>query len=152
MTLRLDHRIIVIEADKPNQDRYSITRCVGDEKEDALFAVYDSYGRHGDLCAQYARDNLPTLISNYSKKVKKKYAQKKSLTKDQTLTACGIAHRNCNVYMHKEETLNDTLSGTTAISCLFHGNENRIVVSNVGDSRAVLGQKSSEEVDQEQTA
>eukprot|EP00555_Chaetoceros_dichaeta_P013383 CAMPEP_0198253578 /NCGR_PEP_ID=MMETSP1447-20131203/3981_1 /TAXON_ID=420782 /ORGANISM="Chaetoceros dichaeta, Strain CCMP1751" /LENGTH=698 /DNA_ID=CAMNT_0043939309 /DNA_START=19 /DNA_END=2115 /DNA_ORIENTATION=+ len=158
------------ESDKPNQDSYSITNDIANEASDAMFAVYDGHGRHGDLCAQYARDHLPTLVSNYSKKMKResrrrrsasnnasvggepnntstrststsKNNRKDSLTRDQIETACSIAHKSCNVAMHREPALNDSLSGTTAISCLFHGDENRIVVSNVGDSRAVLGQK-----------
>lgn len=147
------------ESDKPNQDSYSITKSLADEESDAMFAVYDGHGRHGDICAQYARDRLPVLISNYSKKMKKKAlsrsnnhhgsktninnsgAQRCSLTKDQISTASSIAHRNCNLDMHRDQEINDSLSGTTAISCLFHGDDNRIVVSNVGDSRAVLGQK-----------
>jgi len=153
------------ESDKPNQDSYSITQCLGGEESDAMFAVYDGHGRHGDLCAQYARDSLPTLISNYSKKMKKKNLSRRnsnnshnnshynnnnnnnnstercSLSKDQISTACSIAHRNCNLDLHRNDNIPDSLSGTTAISCLFHGEDNRIVVSNVGDSRAVLGQK-----------
>jgi len=192
------------ESDKPNQDSYSITNDIAGETSDAMFAVYDGHGRHGDLCAQYARDHLPTLISNYSKKMKRESRRrrtntptnnssnsngnangvnggggdantnnntstngsqrdsstsnngssrpstpkqqqhpppKKKLTRDQIETACSMAHRNCNVAMHREPALNDSLSGTTSISCLFHGDENRIIVSNVGDSRAVLGQR-----------
>ena len=52
-----------------------------------------------------------------------------------------MAHKGCNIDMHKDPSLSDQLSGTTAISCLLQGNQNRIIVSNVGDSRAVLGQK-----------
>jgi len=154
------------ESDKPNQDSYSVTTDLANETSDAMFAVYDGHGRNGDLCAQYARDHLPTLISNYSKKMKResrrrrnssngasvggdpnssttnsKNSKKDSLTRDQIETASSIAHKTCNVAMHRDPALNDSLSGTTAISCLFHGDENRIVVSNVGDSRAVLGQK-----------
>ncbi len=43
--------------------------------------------------------------------------------------------------MHTNPKLDDALSGTTAISCYVHGRRNRITVCNVGDSRAVLGQR-----------
>lgn len=142
------------EPNKLNQDSYSITTNISDEESDTLFAVYDGHGRHGDLCAQFARDNLPQLISKFSEKIKKETRQidgdsinvKNSctlptLTKRQVESACSSAHRHCNTAMRKEQTINDSLSGTTAISCLVHGKESRITVCNLGDSRAVLGQR-----------
>jgi len=41
--------------------------------------------------------------------------------------------------MHQDPNVDDSLSGTTAISAYVHGRRNRITICNVGDSRAVLG-------------
>lgn len=43
--------------------------------------------------------------------------------------------------MHRTSQLDDSLSGTTSISVYFHGRRNRITICNVGDSRAILGQR-----------
>ena len=47
--------------------------------------------------------------------------------------------------MHASQELDDSLSGTTSISVYLHGDRNRITVSNVGDSRAVVGRKAEKE-------
>ena len=47
--------------------------------------------------------------------------------------------------MHVSQELDDSLSGTTSISVYLHGDRNRITVSNVGDSRAVIGRKAEKE-------
>jgi len=60
------------------------------------------------------------------------------LSNDMIISACAAAHKQCNTAMHNSD-LDDNLSGTTAISCYILGQRNRIIVSNVGDSRAVLG-------------
>lgn len=43
--------------------------------------------------------------------------------------------------MHRSPALDDSLSGTTSISAYIQGRRNRITVSNVGDSRAIIGQR-----------
>lgn len=66
------------------------------------------------------------------------------LSKDEIHEACTSAHVVCNLASHKSKGIDDSLSGTTSISVYFHeGNgstiPNRMTISNVGDSRAVLG-------------
>ncbi len=63
------------------------------------------------------------------------------LNKEQTQSACASAHKQCNIAMHQSRNIDDSLSGTTSISCFMHGRRNRITICNVGDSRAVLGQR-----------
>lgn len=57
------------------------------------------------------------------------------------------AHLECNKRMHASQDLDDSLSGTTSISVYLHGNRNKITVSNVGDSRAVIGRSISSDKD-----
>jgi serine/threonine protein phosphatase PrpC/CRP-like cAMP-binding protein len=61
------------------------------------------------------------------------------LSREQMQQAALRAHVECNEAMHKDPNLDDSLSGTTAISAYIHGRRNRITICNVGDSRAVLG-------------
>lgn len=50
---------------------------------------------------------------------------------------CREACLGCNKAMHQDNTVGDTMSGTTAIAVSFHGGN--MTVTNLGDSRAVLG-------------
>merc|ERR1712238_34442 len=147
---------------KPNQDSYSVTECFGtSESNDAFFAVYDGHGRDGDLCSQFARDKMPEyLAKNFNKMKEKASMAMKSkldaisvrnpdkptdpfshieLAKVKMQKACLKAHVECNLAMHQDPHVDDSLSGTTAISAFIHGRRNRITICNVGDSRAVLG-------------
>ena len=58
------------------------------------------------------------------------------LTLPSTIKCLMDAHIITNEFLHKDANIDDTLSGTTSISVLFVGN--KIFVSNVGDSRAIL--------------
>lgn len=145
------------DENKPNQDSYSITNNFNNNQSDALFSVYDGHGRYGDQCAQFSRDHLPNLIARHIEKAKLDKHKRNSnnninnnssiksesmeLSKEMTQNACATAHKQCNIAMHTNAKLDDALSGTTAISCYVHGRRNRITVCNVGDSRAVLGQR-----------
>jgi serine/threonine protein phosphatase PrpC/CRP-like cAMP-binding protein len=149
---------------KPNQDAYSITERFGPrESNDAMFAVYDGHGRDGDLCAQHARDHVPTMLAKNVAKFKDKEARLHSkeldrlanrnstapteplshveLSKEQFQQAAHRAHVEANQAMHQDPSLDDSLSGTTAISVYFHGRRNRMTVCNVGDSRAIVGKQ-----------
>ena len=146
---------------KPNQDAYSITERFGNrESNDSLFAVYDGHGRDGDLCAQFARDKMFGYLAKHVNRLKEKEARNHpgeleritkrngadplahvELSKDQFQQAALRAHVECNKAMHQDSSLDDSLSGTTAISVYFHGRRNRITICNVGDSRAIIGKQ-----------
>ena len=127
---------------KANQDAYAIKNGLLKGKMDALFAVFDGHGKDGDGCAIYAKRNLPTHVSNLLERTKpKKGAKNGELNREQIQTALLRAHVETNKGLHKNPNIDDTLSGTTAISCYFHGFRNRITISNVGDSRAIIGQE-----------
>ena len=121
--------------------------------------MYDGHGRDGDKCAHFARDNLPQTVASYVKRAKAReekanypYGGKPSaaengavkeleLTKDQVQALSLKAHIDTNRAMHRSSRVDDSLSGTTSISMYLHGRRNRLTVSNVGDSRAILGQQ-----------
>lgn len=135
------------EEGKPNQDSFSINTEFAKQGSDALFAVYDGHGRDGDKCAQFSSDHLPNILSRHIRKMKKTNAEADQLpddvelNKDKVQAAINLAHKQCNRAMHASRDFEDALSGTTAISTYFQGRRNRVTISNVGDSRAVLGQR-----------
>jgi serine/threonine protein phosphatase PrpC len=88
--------------------------------------VFDGHGQYGDICSQFAAEQLPeNIIKNLDENVG-------------LLPALTRAHVQTNRAMH-EASFDDSMSGTTSISVLFCGNE--IHVSNVGDSRAIIAQE-----------
>ena len=127
---------------KANQDAYCIHTNVIPGKDDALFAVFDGHGKDGDGCAIFAKTHLPNHIVQRVTSVAQFNQQNGiiDLSKDQVQQCLKMAHVDTNKQLRKDPNVDDSLSGTTAISIYFHGRRNRITVSNVGDSRAVLGQ------------
>jgi serine/threonine protein phosphatase PrpC len=137
---------------KPNQDAFSHTTNFASQKSDAFFAVYDGHGRDGEKCAQYSREMLPTVLARVVKEMKLELCHDESengvpmftdveLGKMQVQHACTKSHLMVNAGLRENGDIDDTLSGTTAVSVLLQGRLNRITVSNVGDSRAVLGRR-----------
>jgi serine/threonine protein phosphatase PrpC/CRP-like cAMP-binding protein len=125
---------------KPNQDSYCIHEGLVKDKQDALFGVFDGHGKDGDGCAIFAKNQLPADLKSHVEKSKK---PGKELTRDQMQRAILRAHVETNRRLRQDPNVDDSLSGTTAISVYFHGRRNRITIANVGDSRAVLGQAES---------
>ncbi|RLN61060.1 hypothetical protein BBJ29_004328 [Phytophthora kernoviae] len=111
---------------KANQDSYYCETHFAGDAEKAFFAVFDGHGQYGDICSQFAAEQLPeNIIKNIEENVG-------------ILPALTRAHVQTNRAMH-EASFDDSMSGTTSISVLFCGNE--IHVSNVGDSRAIIAQE-----------
>lgn len=145
---------------KENQDDYFICDSkFGAGEGDAFFAVFDGHGDKGHDCARFAKKRLPAILAAKvkkqraalnAKKIKKMIANNEEkpknafhpsswpyLSEKEYEDICREAHIQCNKEMHDDKKVKDFLSGTTAISVGFHGG--RMTVSNVGDSRAVLG-------------
>ena len=130
------------DPDKPNQDAYCIKHNFAGQPEDAFFGVFDGHGKDGHGCAQFTRTHLPALVERFVEKSKVKAktpTPNADLSKEQVHTSLTKAHVECNKHLHKNTHIDDSLSGTTAISCYLHGKRNRITIANVGDSRAVVG-------------
>jgi len=135
---------------KPNQDAYSVTHDFGGHSSDVYLGVYDGHGRDGDKCAQFVRDVLPPTVATAMNEAKSRFAEGTELPKGTMQDLLMKAHRECNRKMHRQKKFDDTLSGTTSISMYLDGNNKRITVSNVGDSRSVIGRAAS--VEKEGTA
>jgi len=137
------------DSSKPNQDSYTINPSFASRPSDILFGVFDGHGRDGDKCAHYVRDNLPSLLAkaviNSRKRQTSSIDSLENSGKEMIQDAIIKSHIECNKRMHASQELDSTLSGTTSISVYLHGDRNRITVSNVGDSRAVIGRKAEKD-------
>lgn len=142
---------------KPNQDSYSIEYKFNgaNMEDDSFLAIYDGHGPVGEHFANYAKKNLPKLVKKYVKqeRVKKHKKRNNNLPKGEKkipfnpklwpnlepseyIRASTKAHMECNQNMIDTQPL-VSLSGTTAISAAIHNGN--LIISNVGDSRAILG-------------
>jgi len=134
------------DANKANQDSYAVTHDFADRKTDAFFGVFDGHGRDGDKCAHFVRDNFGPMLKKRVKKARAELSlsqgepvEEVELSKEKVEEVLLKVHADCNRSLHVSQRVDDSLSGTTSISMYLHGNRNRITISNVGDSRAVIG-------------
>ena len=134
-----------IEQNKLNQDAFSIVHDFTGVVGDAHFAVYDGHGRDGYKCAQFAKENMPAQLEKYIRLARAQHSKRSgsnntNLPLNSYENACSKAHIACNQAMHESNKVEDSLSGTTAISIAFH-DKTKFTVCNVGDSRAIVGQE-----------
>eukprot|EP00308_Calcidiscus_leptoporus_P000358 CAMPEP_0119357956 /NCGR_PEP_ID=MMETSP1334-20130426/6257_1 /TAXON_ID=127549 /ORGANISM="Calcidiscus leptoporus, Strain RCC1130" /LENGTH=1049 /DNA_ID=CAMNT_0007372323 /DNA_START=84 /DNA_END=3233 /DNA_ORIENTATION=+ len=117
---------------KNNQDSFKVIPNFNDDPNAIFFGVFDGHGSDGDACSYFVRDNierhLKTTIAKYPEDFERAYKE---------------AFVNVNIQMH-DQAFDDTMSGTTAITCYFNGTE--VFVANIGDSRAVIGEKKGKRV------
>ena len=113
---------------KANQDAVLVRTEFGGKRMDRhLFAVFDGHGETGAECALFCKSTLPGAVLGDVELLDSKPEE-----------ALDKALLYVNSELHRS-LFDDSLSGTTACVVLLDGD--RIVVSNVGDSRAVLGKK-----------
>mmetsp|Transcript_30772 Transcript_30772/g.35094 ORF Transcript_30772/g.35094 Transcript_30772/m.35094 type:complete len:547 (-) Transcript_30772:346-1986(-) len=112
---------------KINQDRGGIAFPYANCDKTALFAVYDGHGQGGELVSQFALHHIqrklkkhPNFLSDIEKAFKDTF-----LEVDEELK--------------EEPTVEALYAGTTACVALLR--EKKLIVSNAGDSRAVLARQ-----------
>jgi serine/threonine protein phosphatase PrpC len=122
---------------KPNQDSYSHhgtflqnNKNNNDNDESAFFGVYDGHGPTGQECSVFVKHQLPIFIQS---QLNEHYSLNSNIIQE----SLKQAHLQCNQALHAEADIDDSYSGTTCISLLLQ--PDRVIVSNVGDSRAILG-------------
>ncbi|XP_072985418.1 protein phosphatase 2C and cyclic nucleotide-binding/kinase domain-containing protein isoform X2 [Typha latifolia] len=117
--------------DKPNQDSFSIHTPFGTSPDDHFFGVFDGHGEYGAQCSQFVKRKLcENLLKN-------------SRFHIDAVEACHAAFLATNTQLHAD-SLDDTMSGTTAITILVRGTT--IYVANAGDSRAVIAERRGKEI------
>ena len=117
---------------KANQDAFKVVPKFGGDPSQIFFGVFDGHGVDGDSCSYFVRDNIEAQL-------------KKELVKypDDFEKAYKEAFVQVNLKMHEQE-FDDSMSGTTAITAFFKGTQ--FTVANIGDSRAVVGEKKGKRV------
>ena len=120
-----------------NQDAYGVVpdlKVPGSDEKSILIGVYDGNGGEGADVAQWVRKEAgPALESALVK------------SPDDYTAACKQAMLAINASLISPEAVDASYSGTTALTAWVHANKETggatIHVSNVGDSRAVLGER-----------
>ena len=117
--------------DKANQDSFCIHTPFGTNPDDHFFGVFDGHGEFGAQCSQFVKQKLcENLLRN-------------SRFHMDAIEACHAAFLTTNSQLHAD-SLDDSMSGTTAITVLVRGRT--IYVANSGDSRAVIAERKGKEI------
>uniref|UniRef100_J3LBS7 protein-serine/threonine phosphatase n=1 Tax=Oryza brachyantha TaxID=4533 RepID=J3LBS7_ORYBR len=117
--------------DKPNQDSFCIHTPFGTNPDDHFFGVFDGHGEYGAQCSQFVK-----------RKVCENLLRDNCLRTD-AVQALHSAFVATNSQLH-EDSLDDSMSGTTAVTVLVRGKT--IYIANTGDSRAVIAEKRGEDI------
>ncbi|KAL6193865.1 PREDICTED: probable protein phosphatase 2C 35-like [Fragaria vesca subsp. vesca] len=112
--------------DKENQDSFCVKIQVQGNPNIHFFGVFDGHGQLGTECSSFVKDRLVEVL-----------ADDPTLPYD-PVGAYHSAFLTTNNELHSS-VIDDTMSGTTAITVLVVGN--MLYVANVGDSRAVIAVK-----------
>ena len=129
---------------KANQDAYAVSTGFAGRDSDAFFSVFDGHGEAGDKCAELVRKKLPKHLAEAVVAARAALppgaaGAEADLSEDACHEVVCRVHREVNAKLHAKKDIDDRMSGTTAVALYLHGAERRITVSNVGDSRAVVG-------------
>ncbi|KAK4280922.1 hypothetical protein QN277_012474 [Acacia crassicarpa] len=117
--------------DKANQDSFCIHTPFGTNPDDNFFGVFDGHGEFGAQCSQFVKRKLcENLLRNSKFRV-------------DAVEACHAAFLATNSQLHAD-FLDDSMSGTTAITVLVRGRT--IYVANSGDSRAVIAERRGDDI------
>ncbi|KAL0426998.1 UNVERIFIED_CONTAM: protein phosphatase 2C and cyclic nucleotide-binding/kinase domain-containing protein [Sesamum latifolium] len=117
--------------DKANQDSFCIHTPFGTSLDDHFFGVFDGHGEFGAQCSQFVKQKLCENLLRHNR------------FHMDAVEACHVAFLTTNAQLHADE-LDDSMSGTTAITVLVRGRT--LYVANSGDSRAVLAEKRGQDI------
>lgn len=117
--------------DKANQDSFCIHTPFGTDPNDHFFGVFDGHGEFGAQCSQFVKRKLCENLLRNSK------------FHADAVEACHSAFLTTSSQLHAD-VLDDSMSGTTAITVLVRGST--IYVANSGDSRAVIGERRGQDI------
>ncbi|CAI9766042.1 unnamed protein product [Fraxinus pennsylvanica] len=112
--------------DKANQDSFCIHTPFGTSLDFHFFGVFDGHGEFGAQCSNFVKQKLcENLLRNSQFHV-------------DAVEACHAAFLATNSQLH-DDVLDDSMSGTTAITVLVRGKT--LYVANAGDSRALIAER-----------
>ncbi|XP_062218850.1 protein phosphatase 2C and cyclic nucleotide-binding/kinase domain-containing protein isoform X2 [Phragmites australis] len=117
--------------DKPNQDSFCIHTPFGTSPDDHFFGVFDGHGEYGAQCSQFVKRRLCENLLRDSR------------FRTDAVLALHSAFVATNSQLHADN-LDDSMSGTTAITILVRGKT--MYIANTGDSRAVIAEKRGDDI------
>ena len=121
---------------KINQDNFFIYKNFLDNPDNIFLGVCDGHGMFGQDISGYLVNHLPQNLNNSLLKENiKTISQKKDFVKISNIISLTFVQTNINLV--NDDKVDSTFSGTTCSSLLFC--PEKIITSNVGDSRCVLG-------------
>lgn len=118
---------------KANQDSYMILNSMMGDNSCHVFGVFDGHGDVGDFCSHYAAEQFSTCLA--------KELRAAGGTKALTVDSLSVNKLYTQAFLKtnkllKGSAIDDSLSGTTAITVLLKGE--KLIIGNVGDSRAII--------------
>lgn len=117
--------------DKANQDSYCIHTPFGPSPDDHFFGVFDGHGEYGAQCSQFVKRRLCENLLRDNR------------FRTDAVLALHSAFVATNSQLHADN-LDDSMSGTTAITILVRGKT--MYIANTGDSRAVIAEKRGDDI------
>lgn len=117
---------------KANQDSWVIAPSLGGNDQSFLMGVFDGHGPKGEDASHYCAVHLSSLIQaqpDFEQNVFRALRSSFEPLHEGYIRAAAAAHKSG---LHADPSV----SGTTAITVLLHGN--KFACANVGDSRAVM--------------
>ena len=121
------------EPKENNQDNYFIFKNFAENKDYIYFSVCDGHGVEGHFVSEFIKEVLPYYMSENLKNRDILSDSNKELI-HQIITDTFIIVNNMLV---SNEEINSLFSGSTCVSVIY--TPQRLIVPNIGDSRAVLG-------------
>ncbi|KAK9079864.1 hypothetical protein SSX86_001537 [Deinandra increscens subsp. villosa] len=115
---------------KENQDCFCIKTCIQGNPNVHFFGVFDGHGHAGKQCSNFVKSRLVEILCSID-----------TLVQD-PVHAFNLAFSTTNTELHDNPEIDDSMSGTTAITVLVIGD--KLFVANVGDSRAVITLKTGD--------
>lgn len=113
--------------DKENQDSYCIKTQLQGNPNIHFFGVFDGHGQFGTQCSNFVKDRVVEILADDPALL------------DDPVKAYNSAFLATNSELHNQAEIDDSMSGTTAITVLVVGHT--LFVANVGDSRAIIAVK-----------
>ena len=116
---------------KVNQDRYFIFRNFVEGFDNIFMGVCDGHGFFGNEVSEYIKENLPMDLNRIIK------TKKLDLNKDdlsEVIISTFIMENNS---LLRNKQIDSDLSGSTCVSVIY--TPQKLIISNLGDSRCVLG-------------
>ncbi|XP_047319350.1 probable protein phosphatase 2C 35 [Impatiens glandulifera] len=116
---------------KENQDCYCVGTQIQGNPNVHFFGVFDGHGQFGTECSNFVKDRLIQVLCHDRSFL------------DDPIKAYNSAFLSINEELHASD-IDDTMSGTTAITVLVIGNT--LYVANVGDSRATIASRNGDQI------